>query len=105
MRNSFYGIVPAFPNKALCHYAWGMKSQDKKPLAREADKFIVRLPEGMREKIMEAAEANNRSMNAEIVDRLLNSFEPKTDPGSIDVDKLAKKITDALAKKLAPKSR
>lgn len=40
----------------------------------KADKFVVRFPDGMREKIRAAAEANNRSMNAEIVSRLENSF-------------------------------
>lgn len=31
------------------------------------DKFMLRLPDGMRERIKLAAEKNNRSMNAEIV--------------------------------------
>lgn len=35
-----------------------------------ADKFIVRLPDGMRDEIAIAAEASGRSMNAEIVYRL-----------------------------------
>ncbi|CAB5279547.1 Arc-like DNA binding domain protein [Burkholderia multivorans] len=39
-----------------------------------ADKFVVRLPDGMRSQIAEAAKANNRSMNAEIVSRLADSF-------------------------------
>ncbi|WP_420415828.1 Arc family DNA-binding protein [Marinovum algicola] len=38
------------------------------------DKFIVRLPDGMRDRIKAAAEANNRSMNAEIIARLDASF-------------------------------
>ncbi len=37
---------------------------------RESDKFMLRLPDGMRERIKAAAEANNRSMNAEIVKAL-----------------------------------
>lgn len=40
----------------------------------KADKFVVRFPDGMREKIRAAAEANNRSMNAEIIARLQDSF-------------------------------
>jgi hypothetical protein len=40
----------------------------------KADKFVVRFPEGMRDQIAEAAKANNRSMNAEIVSRLQGSF-------------------------------
>ncbi len=39
------------------------------------DKFIVRLPDGMREQISEAAASNKRSMTAEIVARLAWSFE------------------------------
>lgn len=31
------------------------------------DKYVLRLPDGMRDRIKAAAEANNRSMNAEIV--------------------------------------
>jgi hypothetical protein len=36
---------------------------------------MVRMPEGMRESIQDAAKANNRSMNAEIVARLESSSE------------------------------
>lgn len=38
---------------------------DKK--SREADKFVVRLPEGKREEIAEAARDHHRSMNAQIL--------------------------------------
>ena len=34
---------------------------------QDQDKFVVRLPAGLRERIKEAADANNRSMNSEIV--------------------------------------
>lgn len=36
---------------------------------------MMRFPDGMRDQLKAAAEANNRSMNAEIVDRLEQSFE------------------------------
>lgn len=39
------------------------------------DKFMLRLPQGMREKIKACAEENGRSMNSEIVSRLEASFE------------------------------
>jgi hypothetical protein len=41
----------------------------KKPsfFSDQQDKFMLRLPDGMRERIKAAAEANRRSMNAEIV--------------------------------------
>lgn len=35
--------------------------------SRQADKYIVRLPDGMRESIRQRAAANRRSMNQEIV--------------------------------------
>lgn len=46
------------------------------PPSRTAPQFVVRLPdEAFRERIAEAARVNNRSMNAEIVARLQQSFE------------------------------
>jgi hypothetical protein len=39
-----------------------------------ADKFMLRLPEGMRDEIRSAAKNSGRSMNSEIVHRLLLSF-------------------------------
>lgn len=48
-----------------------MMSQTK---AKDKEQFVVRFPDGMREKIAEAAKDNNRSMNAEIVARLEESF-------------------------------
>lgn len=51
---------------------------------RESDKFMLRLPDGMREAIRLAAEANNRSMNAEIVARLAESLEKGAEPFSPD---------------------
>lgn len=39
-----------------------------------ADKFVVRLPDGMRERIAGAARTRRRSMNSEIVSRLEQSI-------------------------------
>lgn len=36
-------------------------------MQRSADKYIVRLPDGMRDRIRDNAAANRRSMNSEIV--------------------------------------
>lgn len=44
-----------------------MEFEMSKAPSRSQDQFIVRLPDGMRDRIKAAAEANNRSMNAEIV--------------------------------------
>lgn len=52
------------------------KKMTRNPYPSEVqDRFIVRLPNGMREKIAEIAKANGRSMNAEIVARLEQSFK------------------------------
>lgn len=42
--------------------------------SRTADKFVVRLPDGMREKIAEVARLTHRSMNSEIIARLEESL-------------------------------
>lgn len=78
-----------------------MENPDKKRPAKEADKYIVRLPDGMREKIAEAAKANNRSMNAEIVDRLQTSFSQERMPVPPGAD--SEKFIEALATRLAEK--
>lgn len=41
------------------------------------EQFMVRLPEGMRERIRASAEQNGRSMNAEIVATLLQTYPPQ----------------------------
>ena len=43
--------------------------------SRTADKFVVCLPDGLRERINEAAENNHRSMNGEIVARINGSLD------------------------------
>ena len=42
--------------------------------SRHLDQFLVRFPDGMRDRIAEVAKANGRSMNAEIVHRLGESL-------------------------------
>lgn len=42
--------------------------------SRTADKFVVRLPDGLRDKIFNVAGDNQRSMNGEIVYRLEQSL-------------------------------
>lgn len=41
---------------------------------RHDDQYMVRFPAGLRDRIKEAADANGRSMNSEIVARLEDSF-------------------------------
>jgi hypothetical protein len=62
--------------------------------SRTLDKFILRLPNGMRDAIAASAKRNSRSMNAEIILRLQNSFAaeaaenrvPATSTDSTDED-------------------
>lgn len=42
--------------------------------SRDADKFVVRLPDGFREQIADLAKASERSMNSEIIVRLKQSI-------------------------------
>lgn len=46
----------------------------EKPV-REHDKFMLRLPDGMRKRIAELARQNGRSMNAEIIARIEKTLE------------------------------
>ena len=54
------------------------------------DKYVLRLPDGMRDRIKAAAEANNRSMNAEIVVTLEEKY-PAVD-GKLLMAKLEKLV-------------
>lgn len=60
------------------------ENRDKYP-SELAERFQVRLPSGLRDRIKEVAEKNKRSMNAEIVSTLEQAYPPKT----IDVEILA----------------
>ena len=56
---------------------------------RESDKFMLRLPDGMRDRIKAAADANNRSMNAEIVATLEHEYPAPILPPLTDEDMIA----------------
>jgi len=65
------------------------------PPSRSAEQFVVRLPDGMRDRISDAAKAAGRSMNAEIVARLQSSFEsPAAAPEGLaaGLDKVLKEL-------------
>lgn len=50
-----------------------------------ADAFSVRFPEGMRDRIKQAADRNGRSMNAEIIATLSEHYPPpRADVSSLD---------------------
>lgn len=52
-----------------------MMKKSTTPTGRDSDKFMLRLPDGMRDAISERAKASGRSMNAEIIYRLQRTFD------------------------------
>lgn len=71
------------------------------PTGRESDKFMLRLPDGMRDRIKAAADGNNRSMNAEIVATLEDKY-PNSSDSDISIH-LAEVMKDF--ESLTPKAR
>lgn len=53
--------------------------------SRTADKFVVRLPDGMREKISDVSRIAHRSMNSEIIARLEQSLKAEAEPTTADL--------------------
>jgi hypothetical protein len=69
---------------------------ERKPYPSEMqDRFVLRLPDGLREKVAAAAELADRSMNAEFVRRIEQSFAP--DNALPLSDELRKQIEDNAA--------
>lgn len=52
-----------------------MKTEDKPSNQKDSDRFIIRLPDGMRDRIAASAKESGRSMNSEVVARLQASYE------------------------------
>lgn len=74
----------------------------KEPYPSEtADRYIVRFPEGMRERLKQAAADNNRSMNSEIIARLETSFgmEMPLVQGAVNTAQLVKALAEALSQR------
>ena len=55
-----------------------------KPPSELADKFMLRMPGGLRDQLKRAAHKNGRSMNAEIVARIVDSFESAPEAELLD---------------------
>jgi plasmid stability protein len=52
------------------------------------DKFVLRMPDGLREDIKQRAAANNRSMNAEILSLIesgLSTYTPAVDNSTVEL--------------------
>ncbi|MHB0818511.1 Arc family DNA-binding protein [Stutzerimonas stutzeri] len=66
-------------------------------MSRSQDKFVIRLPDGMRARIAEVAKEQKRSMNMEIICRLESSMEvdPDNQGSEIDIRRLQAALDDA----------
>ena len=67
---------------------------------RMTERFMLRLPDGMRDQIRAAADTNNRSMNAEIVARLQETFEASLDNAHYTPKWIVDQIVAELEKRL-----
>lgn len=67
--------------------------------SRTADKFVVRLPDGMRDRVAQAAKENDRSMNSEIVGRISRTFHDDAERQVIidSMHHLNRQLTEAYA--------
>lgn len=72
--------------------------------SREQDKFVIRLPDGLRPQIAITARNNQRSMNGEIIIRLQRSLiqEQIRDEQEKIISVLLKQIEDLTAREAAP---
>ncbi|MCY1664591.1 Arc family DNA-binding protein [Rhizobium sp. SL86] len=65
------------------------------------DKFMLRFPEGMRDRIRQAADENGRSMNAEIIHRLEQTFAAPETEATTERTQSAREVAMELAEELA----
>lgn len=82
-----------------------MPKDAKPPVTRDSDKFMLRLPDGMRDRIAELAKKNNRSMNSEIIARLEQSIDEDTQPKIMLIDELENLLHGVLDRINDKKSR
>lgn len=64
--------------------------------SREQDKFVLRMPDGLRPEISDAASINDRSMNSEIIFRLNRTIELETQLA--DKDKIIRNLLNLIDK-------
>lgn len=92
--------APASPYEIICPLDTIASSEKICPLdaveekRQNTDKFMLRLPDGMRDRIKVSADANGRSMNAEIV-QLLDREYPVETYSAEDFLDLLRQVTDA----------
>lgn len=65
-------------------------------MSRDDPQMKIRLPAELKRCIEESSTANNRTMNSEIVARLLDSFVPQPPPPPVPLDKLITEVNTRL---------
>ncbi|MUZ63473.1 Arc family DNA-binding protein [Agrobacterium vitis] len=60
--------------------------------SRKLDQYIIRFPDGMRDRLKQEAAENNRSLNAEIIHRLEQSFATLPDLDEDDLQAILRQI-------------
>lgn len=68
------------------------KKDPNLPPSKLLDQFVLRLPDGMRDRIKRAAEINNRSMNAEIVATLEEKYPALVEGAVAQVDEVIQEL-------------
>ena len=64
--------------------------------SREQDKFVLRMPDGLRPEISDAASINDRSVNSEIIFRLNRTIE--LEKQLADKDKIIRNLLNLIEK-------
>lgn len=72
--------------------------------SQKLEKFVLRLPDGLRERIKDKAYDNNRSMNAEIVQLLEREYPAPTDVMHVHLDNI-RRVLDMYEVETDPKER
>jgi hypothetical protein len=76
----------------------------KKPAIQPQDKYVLRLPDGMRDRIKAFADKNNRSMNAEIIATLERAYPAPTDVMHVHLHNIRRAL-DKYEKETDPRAR
>ncbi|WP_319568277.1 Arc family DNA-binding protein [Cohaesibacter marisflavi] len=63
--------------------------------SRKLEQYIVRFPDGMRDRIKDAAKQNGRSMNAEIIHRLEGSLAIEYPGEEAEIEEILQMVEDA----------
>lgn len=72
--------------------------------SQKQDKFVLRMPDGLRDRIKDKADDNGRSMNAEIIQLLEREYPAPTDVMHVHLDNIRRAL-DLYEAETDPKER